>query len=103
MDEVNEISQLRKRLESLEAENGRLTRALSEGATPARGPSQSSLVRARLNEVQVQLEEMQVAYAAASERAELAEQTLAAVTGSPSWRLTAPMRAIKRRLRRGAS
>lgn len=100
MDDVNEISRLRARIESLEAENGRLARALSEGTTAARGPASSSMVRVRLNEVQRQLDEVTAAYAASGERAESAEQALEAVTTSLSWRLTAPVRALKRRLRR---
>ncbi|MBJ7355253.1 MAG: hypothetical protein JHC98_10560 [Thermoleophilaceae bacterium] len=103
MDDVNEISHLRKRIESLEAENGRLARALSEGTAASSGPAASSLVRSRLNAVQRQLEEMNLAYAAASERAESAEQTLGAITSSPSWRITRPLRALKRRLSRDTS
>jgi hypothetical protein len=46
---------------------------------------------------------MNLAYLAATERAESVEHTLSLVTASPSWRLTAPLRALKRNLRRGKS
>ena len=103
MDNVSEISRLRDRIESLEAENGRLARALSEGTTAASGPAASSLLRVRLAEVERQLGEMTVAYTAAAERGGSAEQALREVTASPSWLITAPLRRLKRRLRRGAS
>jgi len=103
VDDVSEISRLRSRIESLEAENGRLARALSEGTTAAGGPGSSALVRVRLSEVERQLDEMTLAFSAATERGESAEQALREVTGSPSWRITGPLRGLKRRLRRGAS
>jgi chromosome segregation ATPase len=103
VDDLTELSRLRSRIESLEAENGRLARALSVGTTASRGAGAASLARARLADVERQLEEMTAAYAAASARAESAEQMLGDVTGSPSWQLTAPLRALKRRMRRGTS
>jgi hypothetical protein len=103
LDDVNEIRRLRSRVESLEAENGRLARALSEHATEARGAAASSLARARLIEERRQLEEMTAAYAAAGARAESAERQLAAITSSPSWWITAPLRVLVRRLRRSSS
>lgn len=103
MGDVSEISDLRSRIESLEAENGRLARALSERTTAASGPAGSSLARVRLAEAERRLDETTVAFHSANQRAESAEQVLRDVVGSLSWRITAPLRGLKRRLRRTAS
>jgi hypothetical protein len=103
MDDMTEIERLRGRLEHLEAENARLARALSEGAAKHSGPANSSMVRARLDVVERQLTEYTEAYAAAAARAEAAENALDGVVSSPSWKITAPLRALKRRVRRQKS
>jgi hypothetical protein len=61
------------------------------------------MVRARLDVVERQLTEYTEAYADAAARAEAAENALDGVVSSPSWKITAPLRALKRRVRRQKS
>jgi hypothetical protein len=103
MDEVNEIARLRARIESLETENARLARLLNEGTSGPRGPARSALMRERLAELEAELTETLAAHADSSARAEYAEHVLEDVVNSPSWKLTAPLRALKRRVGRRRS
>ncbi|MFT4050200.1 MAG: hypothetical protein QM648_10270 [Solirubrobacterales bacterium] len=88
METLIEEARLRERIASLEAENARLARMLSDGGA-VRGPAASSLMQARLADT-----ERELAEARASEA--VLHQTIEDVRNSFSWQLTAPLRAFKK-------
>lgn len=99
MDAVIDQQRLEQRIASLEEENARLARMLTDGVA-TRGAAASSLLHARVAELERELAESRAEAAEAGEREVRALEALNDVTDSPSWQLTAPLRAIKHALSR---
>lgn len=102
MGAVSEQQRLEQRIASLEEENARLARMLSDGAA-TRGAAPSSLLHTRIAELERDLIAARAEATAAGEREVRALDALKDVTESPSWQLTAPLRAIKHALSRRRS
>lgn len=99
MDSVTDRQRLEERVASLEAENARLARMLTDGAA-TRGAAASSLMHTRIAELERELAATRLEATEAGEREVRALEALKDVTESPSWQLTAPLRALKHALSR---
>lgn len=99
MDAVTDRNRLEARIAELESENARLARMLSDGGQ-SRGAPAASLLHTRIAELESLLADARSQAQAAGEREREALLTVKNLTESPSWQLTAPLRAVKQALSR---